>query len=48
MDVAELGGKFAVADVEEGTCFAQAGVYFHCHVEVWKCKMVLLDGQTTL
>ena len=48
MGVAELGGEFAVADVEDGACFAPAGVHFYCYVEVWKCKMVILYGQTTL
>ena len=42
MGVAELGGKFVVADVEDGTCFAPAGAHFHCCVEVWKYKMVFL------
>ena len=36
--VAKLEGEFVVEDVKDSAYFVPAGVNFHCHVEVWKCK----------
>ena len=33
LGVAKLGGDFAVVDVEDGACFAPAGIHFHCYVD---------------